>query len=269
MIRKIICPTDLSSAAQNATAYAAKICQVTGATLELIHWEPVTRMELTFAGKRKTETLLSWSKELEHRAEEVGRLFNISCSADIDTRKQALPDIISERSNEETLVVMGTNGADTSFQQFFGSNAYNVLLAVGDRILIVPEGVSFHTITRVALAWENYLSEWALAKITSFAKDLEAKLLFVHISHHAALVSQDVNNAKRSLLEEEMGGDGEVNFERTTTADIEQGLDEFLTKNIADILIIPMKNGALIRHIFGSIAKEGQLPSCPLLVIKA
>src|ERR1044072_3541096 len=60
MIKKIICPSDLSPAAQNAVAYAAKLCQLTGATLELIHSEPVSALERVFTVRRAMENTLLW-----------------------------------------------------------------------------------------------------------------------------------------------------------------------------------------------------------------
>ncbi len=267
MIRKIICPSDLSPAAQNAVTYAAKLCQLTGATLELVHSEPVSALERVFTARRAMENALLWSQKLGTQANEVNKLFNISCSADVDIHNLPLAELITKKSNTETLVVLGTNGADTAYQHFFGSNAYN-LAAMGCRnLLIVPENVSFHTITKIALAWDYHLAENVLDNISVLARDLNAKLLFVHISRHATLISEDVFRVRRSSLEEETGREGEIEFQRVTAAEVQEGLREFMANDVADMLVVSMKNGRLIQHIFGSVGIPEHLPSFPVLII--
>lgn len=266
MIRRIICPSDLSPAAQNAAAYAAKLCQLTGATLELIHSEPVSGLQRVFAGRRADENTLLWAQTLNDQANELNKLFKISCSADIDTHNMPLAELIEQRADAETLIVMGTNGADTGHQQFFGSNAYNLAMARCPNLLIIPENVSFRTITRIALTWDYHLSENMLKNVSVLAEDLKAKLLFVHISRHAATISEDVYRARRSLLREKENHEGESESERVSAEDIEQGLLEFMTKDVADILVVPVKNGRLVRHFFGAVDVPEHLPSFPVLI---
>lgn len=267
MIRKIICPTDLSPAAQNASAYAAKLCQVTGATLELLHCEPVSNFELAFAGRRKMENVLSWSEELEHRSQELSKLFHISCQVDINTYKRPLAEVIAERDNHETLIVVGTNGTDTAYQQFFGSNTFALVRSGISRVLVIPEDVPFRTINKMALAWDYHLADDKLKIISTLAGELKAKLLFVHISRHTTLISEDVYRARRNAVEEQTGSEEEIEFQRVTADDVQKGLEDFMAQDIAEILVIPIRHGALMRQIFGSVAFPGRLPACPFLII--
>lgn len=267
MIRKIICPSDLSPAAHNAAAYAAKLCQLTGATMELIHSEPLTVFERVFASRRAIENTLTWAQKLNEQANEVNKMFHVSCSADVDTYNVALPELIRRRSNSETLIVLGTNGADPGHQQFFGSNAFNLAMAACGNLLVVPEHVSYRTITKTALAWDYHLPEGVMDSVAVFAADIKSKLLLVHISRHATLISKDVYRARRMAIEEETGREGEIEFQRVTASDIQQGLREFMENNVADLLVVPMKNGQLIRHFFGALGVPEHLPGFPILII--
>src|SRR5574337_694903 len=101
MIRKIICPTDLSDAAQNAVAYAAKLCQLTGANLELLHIESVKASDLIFSGHSREEEIKEMSKALSGVCDEVNRMFNISCSQNIDTSGLPLDEAVARMADND------------------------------------------------------------------------------------------------------------------------------------------------------------------------
>lgn len=270
MFRKMVCPTDLSPAAQNAVEYAAKLCQKTGASLELVHVEPVSSLELLFAGRKKMEEVLNWSQSLEAVARDINKVFKISCSVDVETKNCPIPEVLSAKAGPETLLVVGTNGSDSTFQQFFGSNAFNIVTRAKGPVLVIPENVSFGTIRRVVLAWDYKLSPSLIRQVKDFTNDIGGKLVFVHISKHDTLISRDVFKA----VKESVAGNGDeeplrtdYEFDRMDSTDIYKGLDDYVREKQADVLAISMKSGRLVRHIFGSISEEGTLPSYPLLVI--
>lgn len=267
MIRKIICPTDLSPAARNAVAYAAKLSQVNKATIELLYVEPVTVPELVFTGRRKLREVLSWSAELNALAHEVNRMFHVSCSCDIETANKGLYQVLNEKANSETLIVVGTNGADSLYQQLFGSNAYNIAINANAAILVVPENCEFRTVRKVAFGWDYKLSPALITGIREFAASLNAQIDFVHISKHDSQISKDVFRAVKNEVKEQAHVDEEIKFHQVYDHNIADGLFEFMKKGDAEMLAFSVKSGQFLVKVFGAIGKADELPSFPVLIL--
>ncbi len=269
MIRKIICPTDLSAAAQNAVEYAAKLCQVTGATLELLHVEPVYAHDMAFSGRKIAGDVAMISGELDEVCYEVNKMFNVSCSYDIEASELALDEAVSRRADEETLVVVGTNGADNLFQRIFGSNAFNIAKQASSHVLVVPEGVSYGTIQNIAFAWDYEITKPFLRQVKQFADQLGSKLVFLHVSTHAGMISKDIFEALADKVSEVIGEKADVEYERMLAPDVREGLDRYMKKKNAGVLAIAMKSGKMVRKAFRDPGGVGSLPAYPLLIFHA
>lgn len=266
MIRKIICPTDLSPAAQNAVEYAAKLCQLTGATLELLHMEPMYAHDLVFSGRKIAGDVAMISGELDEVCYEVNRMFNISCSYDVETGNIPLDEAVSLKADEESLIVVGTNGADSLFQRIFGSNAFNIAKRSFSHVLVVPEGVSFGTIRNIAFAWDYEITKSFLRQVKQLAGQLGGKLVFLHVSTHEGAISKDIFNALTDKVSDVLGEKADVEYERMLASDIREGLDRYMKKKNADVLAIAMKSGKLVRKAFRNPGGAGSLPGYPLLI---
>lgn len=267
MLKKIVCPTDLSPAARNAVSYAAKMCQISGATLTLVYVEPVTTGQLVFSGRRKLNEVLQWSEQLHQLAEEVSKSFHISCSCDVETANRPLPEVLNSLTDEETLIVAGTNGADNLFQQLFGSNAYNIVSAAKGAVLVIPYDIEFRTVRKISLAWDYKISPALIHTLRELAGDLNAKFAMVHMSEHVTEISKDVFRAVSGMVKEEQGADGEIEFKQVHGHHIFRELNQYIRDSKTDILAISMKSGRLIEHIFGSVGKSDELPLYPVLVL--
>jgi nucleotide-binding universal stress UspA family protein len=266
MTRRIICPTDLSASAQNATAYAAKLCQLTGATLQLVHSEPITPLLAALAGKRKSDDVRFWTQSLTDQANEISKLFNISCSADVSTDNVSISELLRSYSGTDSLIVMGTNGHETFFQEFFGSNTFNVAVSHLNKLLIIPEDISYHTPSRIAVAWDYHTTEKAMNEISSFAREIKCTPVYVHVSTHDTLISEDVYRARRELMQDISGREDEIEFYRLTANDVQNGLCHFMANKHADMLVIPIRNGRLVRDFFRLISSPVCILQCPILI---
>ena len=78
-MKKILCPTDLSEAAQNGVAYAAKIAQVTGAQLVLFNVQSGAAMKVEARVSGRSEQFDSIEKEMESMSYQIARTFHSSC----------------------------------------------------------------------------------------------------------------------------------------------------------------------------------------------
>ena len=81
-MKKILCPTDFSDAANDAVAYAAKLCHATGAALTLLHVQSL--FDVTAVFQQKEKMLMLAKEELEAQSRQVAKTFKISCYAQVE-----------------------------------------------------------------------------------------------------------------------------------------------------------------------------------------
>lgn len=267
MIRKIICPTDFSNVAQNAIAYAAKLCQVTGASLELVHVEPVLVAEQVFAPRKITHDVEEVSQELNNVCNEINRMFGISCGADVDTNGIGVGEAIGRRGDRENLIVIGTNGADTFYQKIFGSNAWQTVVQTYPNVLVVPEKVEYASINTMVCAWEYAMTKHEVFSINNLAEQLKCKLQFLHISKQDTQISEDVYKGFTDHIKEDFHFYDEIECKRMVDRDTFNGLMHFMKDSPSGILVLSMKNGKLIRRFLQGGTGGAELPCFPLLIL--
>ncbi|MDI1355207.1 MAG: universal stress protein [bacterium] len=158
MIKKIICPTDFSKAADNGVGYAANFAQVLGAELMLVNLQrlfpaaaAVSMAEGMTSNVRENALLIS--DRLNSRSSNLHKMFDISVAAEVELTSESLAEILSTPTGN-AMIIMGSNGADDLFQRIFGSTTYRVIKSTKSPVLMIPEHVSFGSIQKIVMAWD-------------------------------------------------------------------------------------------------------------------
>jgi len=275
MIRKIICPTDFSDAANNAVEYAANIAQMMSAELLLFNVQRLSPVEAVLSleeGGGITEHSLMVADVLQEMSNEINKTFKISSSYQVDVSVQSLATMFSSLEEDNTIIIMGTNGTDTLYQYFFGSNTYHVIKNTNCPVLVVPEHVSYKTVQKIVFAWDyNTKSNFSFALLKDFMKIFDPKFIFLHVSQHQSEYSQDVFRAFRSEVEEALGRNNNMEFEHVYAEGVSETIDTYMLESEAEILSLTYYNRGLIPDIFhGKVAKELiETVEYPILILHA
>lgn len=271
MIKKIICPTDFSPSAQNAVAYAAKLCQLSGAGLELLNVQPILPHEMLspLDIRRKGSGQVSViTDELEKMCYEINKAFHVSCSYDIDLTAYLLEDAIGMEAESDSLIVVGTNGADDLFQQFFGSNALNLVKKACCPVIVIPENVPYGTIQRIVFAWGYDTKDHnSFEQLKEYARMFNSEILFLHISKHESQISHDVFHALEETTEE-LFENKNVKFKRIAGEDIQEKIDFYMNEVKPAILAMVLHKGRLLHNIFQKGKGLRSLPTYPVLIFQ-
>lgn len=265
MIRKIICPTDLSPAANNAVAYAAQLCQVLQAQLELLHVAPVEAGKPLLSGPDLLD-VVEMPEELGHLCNSVKKKWGISCTYKIETGDAPFEDVVSAAADKQSLIVAGTNGADNFFQRIFGANAVNIAWHAQSHVLLVPENVKYTPVRCISFGWDYHDRKPLIHEARFIAKALGCRLELLHISHHPSLVSKDVFRAQSELVKEQIG-DELLDFRRVYGRYVGETLDSVMHDYKSEILAISLRNGRLLREIFRNVRGKYSLPAYPVLIL--
>jgi nucleotide-binding universal stress UspA family protein len=275
MIKKIICPTDFSSEANNAAEYAAKLAQVFSAELLFINVQRILPVTAAVSlsegiGANVRENSLLASKTLKDLSDETNKIFNISTDYEVDVTTKSLEKTICSVPTDNVLIVMGTNGVDTQGQYLFGTNTYHVIKKTKCPMLVIPENVSYGSIRKIVFAWD-YSSKIGYSLLKDLATAFNPEFIFLHISKKFTITTQEVFKTLCDEIELNMGGEVTINFEQIYAEYVPEGINKYMVKSEADMLAITFYNRGTIRDIFhGTVAKElSEIAIYPLLVMHA
>lgn len=274
-MKKIICPTDFSAAANNAVEYAAKFAQHHHAALEIIHVQQISAMEPVLSGQNVIRNFTDTNELLDQMCRKVSSSFNISCSYSVEVTTRDLEKITAGKSEESNVMVIGTNGADEVFQYFFGTNSYHVSRKSTCPVVIVPEGTAFRIPRKIVFAWDYDRScREAVLQLNAFAGSDDTEIILLHISRKKTPVSDEVFNALKNEMLSSAAEHTKIRFKQIYSAhtdDFPARVDEFFKDAEADMLAVTHYKRAFPTGIFhGTILRElSEVATYPLLVLHA
>ncbi len=277
MIKKIICPTDFSKAAVNASEYAAKIAQLFSAELLFVNVQRVLPVgaELSFSGGvsdgvRKNSRDVA--ERLREMSVEANMMFNITTDYEVDITTKSLKKIISSLGTDNSMIVMGTNGADDMFQYFFGSNTYQVIKKSSCPVLVVPENISYGSIKKIVFAWDyTSKNKISFSILNDLSTAYNPQFIFIHVSKHRTEISKELFKTVRDEIESVLGEDNDAEFEQIFSDNIPESLNAYMIKSKADLLSITFYDRGIMSNIFhGAAAKKlSEKLEYPVLVLHA
>lgn len=268
-MKKILCPTDFSATSSNAIAYAAKLAQLTTSKLTLLNVQSmfdIIPVELITGNE---STLKVTAERLEEQCDEVSRVFKITCRPEVQPTYHRLSTVISEKSGEYDLVVMGSNGADDLYQFFMGSNAYNALASAKTPILIIPDGFFYSEISQVIYAFD-YLRErkLPLAPVLEFVRDMKADLTVLQVMEEARSKEADQDLKELQFILETQTQGYPLKFETIRSSEVAKSIDSYILEAKPDVLALCAQSRNFIGNLFHKsvIKKISAICSYPVFV---
>ncbi|HEY4798804.1 MAG TPA: universal stress protein [Bacteroidia bacterium] len=275
MINKIICPTDFSEAANNATEYAAKLAQVFGVKLVFVNVQKISPLStaVSLAGESEVfenENAILASNRLKELCSEVNKFFKIPTDHEMNVTTQSLAKAISSHGKLNSLIVMGTNGADNLIQFFWGTNTFNVIKNARCPVLLIPENCSYSNYKSIVYAISYYeKGKLALHQFHQFVSAFNAQITFLHVSKKDTSISRDVFNVEKEEIENFFGEKQKLDFKRVFSDDPADAIEDYISENPTDLLVLAARNRSIINSIFSQIPiiqGLSSIASYPILV---
>jgi nucleotide-binding universal stress UspA family protein len=270
-MKKILCPTDFSDAANNAVAYAAKLSKATGADLTLFHVQSVfeTTPEEILRGKPLASQAMA--TQLDAQSREISQTFRISCYAEVMPSGRGLAKVIRDRGKEFDLIVMGSNGPDDYYQFFAGSNTFNVIKQALVPVLMVPDGYLYSEIKLIVYAFD-YLRERMLPldQLLPWIGLLKCNLSVLQVIEEAHSKEVDLTiKAIQKLVRKHYEGEIVLNFDTIRSSDVAGSINSYMIKNQADLLALCTQHHGFLGGIFhrSVVKKLSAAAASPLLLL--
>lgn len=270
-IHKVICPSDLSPAAKNATLYAAQFCQLIGAELELIYIEPLWKQLLLLNAYSSqpfhSDNVEAIARELKQISDQIHTKYDVRCTSDIQYASSNIGDVMKEKCLPGVMAIVGTNGADKLVQRIFGSVTFRLTKALPAPVLVIPEGVEFEPVREIIYAWDYHPQETCVACLAIYANDLKSKLVFLHVSTHETEISKDVFRAVTGSMKRKLKEKVDTVFTRLFASRLRLGLNNNMKERKGAILAISYRNGSMLKKFFRKDEGTGTLFHYPMLVM--
>ena len=243
-MKTIIAPTDLSEVSYNACLYAAKMAKDLQANLLLLHVMELPISVAEFPVAEEVFDEISMEEELELLKNKLVEETN----GKVDIKTENIPGSVEYEVKElcnykkPFAVVMATHKYNAVARFLFGSTTVYAVRNLNYPVLVVPAGVTYKPIKKVALATDlKNIFELPVTEIETILAALGASIEVLYVGKTGRAINK---RSVESLLLSHRLLNTEPAFFAIEDEDLEHGVAELArAHNIDLLLIIPKKHG--------------------------
>ena len=185
-MKKILFPTDFSTAANNALWYAIDLAKSIGAEIDLMHVYNVPFRE----GMGTTDE--NMTQLLESKKEDILKKMDILTSDKppkyfgghllVYGLFTAIEIIDTAKNNHYDWIIMGMQGTHSTFEKTIGSVTSKVIMRSTCPVMAVPEKAKFNGINTIGYATDFDLKDQhAYKQLLEFTQTMNARLDMIHV----------------------------------------------------------------------------------------
>ncbi|HXB39758.1 MAG TPA: universal stress protein [Bacteroidia bacterium] len=251
----ILIPTDFSSAASNATDYAAELAKYFGARLVLVHAYsiPPTSADAGFS----LNIITAWQEEAKNKLKDVKKelLQKNGPALTIEYLTEVGPvyDVVKAASEkyQADLIVMGIVGeAGKIKEHIIGSSAVKVARYMDIPTFIIPENVKYSPIHKISFACDmEHTEETTLVLVAkTFTNMFDAELEIVNVEKP----EEEVTNQKAGtnlFIERQLGTTNHKTVFITGNK-VAKGLANYFNTHHTDVIMLNPKKHSIFHTLF-------------------
>lgn len=276
-IKRILLPTDFSESSHNAYLYGLRLAEDMGANITLFHAYQDTPAETEYMPRTLVEAIrnekIDFANErfdtyLEEAQHDVGPHVEVEVILESGRAVNQICEVCGRIGAD--LILMGTRGAASPFEQILGSITHQVIQLAEVPVLAIPAEAVYEPLRVMMYAMGIEEVDFkVLARLKEIADLLGAKVICTH-------VKKDTDTWARldlQMLNEiyQMEKEGEIEFYVTQFHNVMHGLHRFVTEHQVDWLVMTTHESSQIRHLFDpSLTRQMVLyTDVPLLAFHA
>ena len=252
-MKSILLPTDFSETAHNAFEYALHLAEDLEAEIQLLHVYPEKHVIQRFYTAPFVD-LLQMDKLDEALArfdvyqKEAQSSLNKSIPVSVILETGRAETIIEAYSKKVDLIVMGTQGIQSSKDKIFGSVTAHTLQLSQCPVLSIPHPVSYKGIDHIMFA-TALEEEDPQEELLEISEALDARLSFVHVELTDTAEEETVFVSMEKVVEGKLHPRilGLYNFSHS---DVFAGLNSFVYQNDVDLVAMLTHRRDLFGRLF-------------------
>jgi nucleotide-binding universal stress UspA family protein len=260
-IKHIIVPLDFSENAEKACMYAYNLAAKFNAEIILLNAifiPPASPDSPSYILQEETEVLRNAnSDKLKAQAEKYKTLFptvNSHTQISITTVAHACKEAAEKYNN--SMIVMGTQGASGIKKALLGSNTADVAENSNVPILALPESANATLPLRIMIASDYFDQDMTVAEeVIDLAKKFDAIVYFVHIAEGEDFEKEILEMFEKKIREK--NNYQGLHFDLAFGTNVLEGIESYAKTNNIDLVVsIKRKRNFFQRFFSKSITKE-------------
>lgn len=269
-MKKILCPIDFSETSKNGMEYAANLAKALNESLTLFYVRTSIWPEAIQLEKEVMESEEEIRSRLALFATEVQKEFGIPCHHHLQQTTDTLDEAIATYATDFDLIVMGTNGADNTYQYVFGTNSFHVIEKSKCPVLVIPENYSYRPIKLLLYAYDPETNPiFLIDQLKKLVVPLGTSVTVLHIERKGP---SEGANRKMEILKEAIKAREPKNiawnFDFQNAGDVSWALDEYMEGHSGDVLALSFHHRSLLENLFkeNTIKKISLIADYPVFV---
>ncbi|MGB2760944.1 MAG: universal stress protein [Maribacter stanieri] len=277
-MKNILIPTDFSSNADHAIAYAINIFKCERANFYFLHayadevYGPFHNLDKeTFEKQRQIHSKSSENKLTKLVNDTKTKTHNPMHKYEMISSFESLVDALNNVADSKNidLIIMGTRGATANSKITFGSNTVQVFKYVKCPVLAVPDHYDYSQPKKILFP-SNYMLPYKrreLKLLDILAGEFKAEVHSLYISDFEDLSIRQLDNKK--FLEESLPH-ARLSFVRTTVDNRAKAILAYINENKMDLLVMVNSRHSFLEDMLyqSTIDEIGLSPTIPLLVMQ-
>ncbi len=245
-IKRILLPTDFSTASKNSLYYAVELARQLQAEIKVVNcYAPAFDPNQLLPAEPIKEVVTEKLKKFVHlypdqSASEMQPAVPIHFEGCMGFPVEEIIRLTGEASTD--LVVMSTTGQHGFLEKVFGSVSAAVSRQAHCPVLLIPDGITYRPYRNILYATnEESVEDTMLQKITQFAKIFAATIHFVHVEEDAS----DKKTFEGKLFEEifqEKAPEYAFQVSSIKANKVLEGIDGYARKNKCDLVVFITKH---------------------------
>jgi nucleotide-binding universal stress UspA family protein len=273
-MKNIIVPTDFSVNAGYALNYAAEYANTINATITIVHIFNIP--VLTDAAVIDQSMIDHWQKDNKKALFQISERV-LSKHSNLKIETESILGFTSDEilaltaTHKYAMIIMGSKGNSDVGGNVFGNTTSNIIRTSKIPVLVIPPGLTYKPIQRVALAChkDELLTEKVVREISDFIGELKAKMYILDIVRELAepiSKSYEETNKIKSHFNALSPSVHIIEDEKVV-----HGINDFGEENEIDIVIMIPEKHTLFERLFTEIHTIHMARSTnrPLLVLSS
>lgn len=253
-MKTILVPTDFSAISRNSIDYAVEIAKVTKAKLILFHAYhiPSVTNEVSVIIPSLEEIENNCMDDLKKIEKDIylknGSILNIECICKCGFAVDEILQFTQEKNID--LAVMGMQGSGYLLGKLIGSVTTALIRKAKCPVLAIDKHVKFKTIKKIVLAsdYKEVDNKSILNPLKEFAAFFKSHVYVLNVIPELEMVSH-LNKIAESQIEHSLE-DVNHSFHYMENKDIVEGINDFVTQNKMDMLVMISRRHSVLRNIF-------------------
>jgi nucleotide-binding universal stress UspA family protein len=276
-MKTILFPTDFSTNATHASLYAAMLARRLNAKIVLLHCYDVPIVSVYQVAYDSDFAFLESEKIAKQSLESFTENFirdtkipaeNVTQRVESGFLLDCIENIVQSLNID--LIVMGTAGATSTFNQWIGTNTEKIIEMVNCPVWVIPESAPLDYPINIMYAADFKESEIASTnQVLEVAQYLAASCNVVHIHEYYDYKSEQIIQQMITDLEKEFKGN-DITFKNLNRQDIINGLESYIKVHKPNVLAMAVHEQSFLSKLFfKSISKHFiQEANLPMLFFK-